>query len=248
MKYWTTTAATIFVIAGCGADTGGEQGTSGQAIDGQAVSTQAVDGRGAGLRPALERVLASDAEGRGPVACDVLRSGVLSEVFGADADAAVFEPAGRFVSQALCTAAWDKPDREALEAARIEYESRRGMARIQGRAFDEPLPPYPRYEVSLTIINHGYDSAADAVTDLEGVVAGLTHGGTMQPPGGDPAELMFEGFIDGVGDQAAWAPRLGELSAAHAGVRYAVVVRGFTGPAENKEKAIEFAQRLAGGG
>ncbi len=244
MRHWVTTALAISVMAGCGTDAGDGRAAGERITEGQATTR----GRDAALREALDRVLASDAGGRSPVDCDVLRSGVLLDVFGSAADAAVLEPAASYMPQAMCTAAWDKPNREELELARADYDSRQVSAMIQRREFDEPPPPGPGFEVTLTIINRRYDSAEAAVTSLEGTVTSLTVAGTVYTRDReDSPPLVFEGFIDGVGDRAGWAPRLNELSAAYAGVRYAVAVRGFADEAENKEMAIELARRLAGG-
>jgi hypothetical protein len=119
------------------------------------------------------------------------------------------------------------------------------MARVKGEAFDEPKPPASQYQVSLTILDHSFDSPADTVASLESAVATLSEGVTVEVGGEDhTAQADFDGWVQGVGDKAAGAPGLNELQVADAGVRFAVMVSGFEAD-ENKTKAIELARRIA---
>ena len=167
------------------------------------------------LQKAVERILAGKGTAKGEAACDVFRSGVLTAVFGVDTAAVTLRPGSKYVPHFLCMASWEQPNRG-------------------------------RQEVSLTILDRHFESAAEAVADLEGTVAQLSKGVTVEVHGTKhTTQVDFEGWIDGVGDKAAWAPRLSELQVACSGVRYAVSARGFADAAENKAKAIELARRVA---
>lgn len=146
-------------------------------------------------------------------ACDVLKSGVLDEVFDVSEDAWNYRPASKYVPQALCTAT--------------------------GRSQDGSS----NYEVSLMIMKSAFDSPAAAVESLESTVKSLSEGMTIEAGGKTHTkQVEFEPFLDGVGDQAAWAPKLNELSVAHEGTRFAVTVTGVGDNAENKARAIELAR------
>jgi len=157
------------------------------------------------------------------------------------------------IPHAVCTVRWDKPDKQALESACIElmaaHSKRRIEAMQKGEAFDEPMPRCPGATtvVGLTLVSPIHDSPAAAIASLESVVGELTEGVVVEVRGAQrTARVRFEGWIDGVGDRAAWAPAPSELQVAAAGVRFAVSVSGFNGVGENKAKAIEVAKRIAG--
>ncbi|MGD2070098.1 MAG: hypothetical protein PVI57_15600 [Gemmatimonadota bacterium] len=148
-------------------------------------------------------------------ACEVLGSGVLTDVFQVSEDGWSFRPASRFVPQALCTA--------------------------NARSADGSSS----FEVALTILKDRFDSPEAAVASLESAVETLSAGRTVEVGGRTRTiQVDFEPFIDRVGDQAAWAPRLNELSVAHRGTRFAVTVTGMGGPEGNRAKAIETATRI----
>ncbi|HUE95261.1 MAG TPA: hypothetical protein VMN39_01290 [Longimicrobiaceae bacterium] len=194
----------------------------------------------------VQVLAARDGKARGEAACDLLRSGVLTEVFGAGPEMATFRPGSRVVPHALCTVSWNSPGREELNVARREYVTRRMAATVRGQVFDEPMPPPSSYEISLTILNEAFASSSDAVVSLENAVAMLSEGVALTVAGGQhAARIDFDPWVEGVGDRAAWAPRLGELSVAIGGARYAVSARGFENPTRNRAAAIQLAKRLA---
>lgn len=164
----------------------------------------------------VERSLAGEVEVDSEHACEVLGSGVLAEVFAVSDDAWSYRPASKYVPQALCTATGKSPDGATS------------------------------YEVALMIMKAEFDSPDAAVASLESTVETLSAGKTIEVGGKEhTTKVDFEPFIDDVGDLAAWAPKLNELSVADRGVRFAVTVTGVGGSDENKAKAIELA-RLVG--
>jgi hypothetical protein len=167
----------------------------------------------------VDRILAGKGTVRGEAACDLLRSGILTDAFGAAAPSVSFTPGSRYVPNVLCTARWDGAKSAAAGSG---------------------------HEVSLTILDRSYASPAAAVASLESSVAELSKGVTVEVQGRKhTSRVEFEGWVDGVGDKAAWAPKPRELSVAHGGVRFALAVRGFGDAAEDRARAIDLARRVA---
>jgi hypothetical protein len=201
-----------------------------------------------GQQRAIERILAGGGEAKGEAACDVLRSGPLLEVFGAEAEAATYQAGSKYIPHFLCSTYWDKPNREVLDAAAAQYEMNKALAKVKREAFDQPKPPPSQYRVSLTIVDEKFASPEAAVASLESTVSMLSEGLSVEVDGKEHiVQTEFAGWVDGVGDRAIWTPKASELLVAHAGVRFAVAVSGFDEAAENKAKAIELAQRVAAG-
>jgi hypothetical protein len=200
------------------------------------------------LQRTLERILAGEGEAKGEAACDVLRSGVLTGVFGDAAEAAELRPGSKYVPHYLCTASWNKPNHEELEAAFVKYEMDKMVAKMKKEEFDRPKPPAASYSVSLTVNDEEYASPPAAVKSLESAVETLSEGLSVEVYGKEhEVQMEFGEWVDEVGDRAIWTAKGNELLVAHAGVRYAVSVNGFDDPAENQAKAIELAQEVAAG-
>jgi len=202
---------------------------------------------------AVQEILAGNRETQGPAVCDVLKSGVVTDVFALDPAQVTYRPGAKFIPHPLCTASWDFPDKEAREAACQEemmaYSQRRTQAILARKTFAEPMPECIRSNqgpaVSLTITNQQFDSAQAAVDSLESSVAQLEEGITVTVQGKEhTTQVDFDDWLDGVGDLAAWAPKLNELVVAYAGVRFAVTVRGVGDKAECQAQAIAVARRV----
>ncbi len=197
------------------------------------------------LSEAVERMLDQEGEGRGEITCEALGSGALQDVFGDGAGAAELRPGSKYVPHGLCTATWDKPDAEALQAASTQYEMNRMMAKATGKPFEEPEPPSSRFTVSLTLINQAFDSSEAAIASLEDAVQRLTEGVTVEVRGKEhTTQVDFDDWIDGLGDRAIWAPKASELSVADSGYRYAISVTGYAEGDDNRERAEQLARRL----
>jgi len=203
---------------------------------------------------AVQAILAGDRETQAPAVCDLLRSGIVSAVFGVDEAIVTYRPASKFVPQPLCTATWDLPDKEAREAACREemmaQTQRRTQAMMAGKKFDEPMPACLKENqgasVSLTMMKNTYDSPGAAIADLESSVAQLEKGITVTVRGKEhTTQADFDDWMSGVGDKAAWSPQLSELLVAANGVRFAVTVRGAGDGAANRDRAIAVAKRVA---
>lgn len=59
------------------------------------------------------------------------------------------------------------------------------------------------------------------------------------------SQVDYDDWIPGVGDRAAWAPKLSQLSVAARGVIFHVTVQVSDDAAENRAKAVELARRVA---
>lgn len=181
--------------------------------------------------------------------CAILQSGMVADVFGVEAAALTFTAGS--ARHALCTARWRKPDADRIEAEApqrmMDYMKRRMEAQSKGQPFDEKMPSVrTENEASLTINNEPIASPAEAVAPLEQIVGRLGEGVTTEVAGRQhTARVEYEGWLEGVGDRAAWAPRLSQLSVAAGGVLFHVGVTASPDASENRAKAIELARRIA---
>jgi len=202
---------------------------------------------------AVQEILAGNLETQAPAVCDVLESGVVTDVFKVDPAQVTYRPGAKFIPHPLCTATWDLPDQEERDAAcreeMIAYTQRKTQAMLARKTFDEPMPECigsnQSPAVSLTITNQQFDSPQAAVDSLESSVVQLEEGITVTVQGKEhTTQVDFDDWLDGVGDRAAWAPKLSELVVAYAGVRFAVSVRGVGDAAECQARAIAVARRV----
>lgn len=174
---------------------------------------------------------------------------MVAEIFDVEPAALTFSAGSS--RHPLCTARWRKADADRIEAEApqrmMEYMNRRMAAQCKGLPFDEKMPSArTENEAGLTINDAPRRSAADAVARLEQVVGRLKAGITTEVRGEQhTSRVEYEDRIDGVGDRAAWAPKLSQLSVAAKGVLFHVGVDAFPGAADNQAKAIELARRVA---
>lgn len=181
--------------------------------------------------------------------CAILRTGMVAEVFGVDPAALTFTAGSS--RHPLCTARWRKPDADRIEAEApqrmMDYMKRRMEAQSKGQPFDEKMPTArTENEATLTINDEPLADAAAAVARLERIVAQLGEGITTEVRGEQhTTRVEYEDWIDGVGDRAAWAPKLSQLSVAANGVLFHVGVQAFPDATENRARAIDLARRVA---
>lgn len=193
-----------------------------------------------------EKVTETDS-GRNP--CDVLRSVGVGEIFGVDPSAIEYRPS--FTSHPLCSARWSLPNAEELEAKQgevmMDYMKRKMAAQSKKEPFDEKIPILRTDAgVSLTIVNQEFDSPAAAAAFLESSVATLEKGITVEVQGKEhTTRVDYDDWMPGVGDRAAWAPKLSQLSVAAKGVVFHVTAEITDDAAENRSRAIELARKIA---
>ncbi|KAB2965704.1 MAG: hypothetical protein F9K16_01195 [Thermoanaerobaculia bacterium] len=236
MRKWLgTTLGLAMIAAACG---GGQEPVAGEA---EKEARETIRRARSG-----EKIRQTDS-GLDP--CAILRTGMVAEVFGVDAAALTFTAGSS--RHPLCTARWRKPDADRIEAEApqqmMDYMKRRMEAQQKGQPFDEKMPSArTENEASLTINDEPLDGAADAVARLEQIVAQLGEGITTEVRGRQhTTRVVYDDWTDGVGDRAAWAPGLSQLSVASNGVIFHVGVSASPDAAENRAKAIELARRVA---
>lgn len=208
-----------------------------------------------GAKVAVDRILALEKAERPKAVCAILESGILTEVFEIDPSAISYRPGSRRIPHPLCSARWDWPNKAEFEAAcqeELTAQMERRIAATVARAdFDEPTPECLSKDaattVSLTMTKPTFASPAEAVASLESAVAELEEGITFNIGGKERTrQIDFDDFLDNVGDRAAWAPKLSELSVAHGGVRFAVSVQGAGDNNKSRSLAIDLAQKVIG--
>lgn len=208
-----------------------------------------------GAKAEVDRILALEKAERPKAVCAILESGILTEVFEIDPSAISYRPGSRSIPHPLCSARWDWPNKAEFEAAcqeELTAQLERRIAATVARAdFDEPMPECLSKDaattVSLTMTKPTFASSAEAVASLESTVAQLEEGITFNIGGKlRTRQIDFDDFLDNVGDRAAWAPKLRELSVAHGGVRFAVSVQGAGDNDKSRSLAINLAQKVIG--
>ena len=240
MKYLILCLITLCMLA-CGRS---EEPSATAQNDPQSVADQAA----AEAQEVVERaksgkppIAAADAEG-----CAVIDSGLIVEFFQTGEAEVVYTNSipSRRAGHVVCFARWDKPDKEQIEKA--NQQAMMEWAKSVGSADKKPQPKMVSdiNEVSLTLVANSFDSASDAVTSLEGTIAMLTKGITVEVQGQKrKAKMEFGPWIEGVGDKAIWSDK-GGLNFAYDARRYTLNVSVYEDEEQNQEAAIELAQQI----
>ena len=203
----------------------------------------------AAIDRAVERAKAgqvSPPTAAGRETCAVLKAAVVPADFGVSASALRYKTGSmeELTGQALCMVAWDRPDKDAINAAYTKAITAYIMAPKAQRG-ERPKPPRLTNDLSLTIMGQKFSSPAEAVASLEQTVAQLSTGVTRVVRGKEyTTKIEFEDWLDGVGDKAAWSPKYHALHVAANGRRFSVFVQVFDDEAENIAHAIELAKRI----
>lgn len=228
------------LLAGCG-----QQGDSSeQAAHGNAENQRA----SITAKPERRRTGGIGSAQDGVDACAYLESGILQKVFSAPAEGINHRgsiPSKR-AGHVVCSASWNKPEQEQLEAAykQAVLDWSKGVASGGGK----PRPSYPKTsnEVSVTLVGLEFDSAQDAIAELESTVATLKQGVTFKVAGKERTrQTNFGNWVEGVGDKAIFTDK-GTLFVTYDARRITVAVSVTEDPELKKEKSIEFAQALMG--
>ncbi len=77
---------------------------------------------------AIEAIFSGDREVQSPAACDILRTGIVTDVFGVEDSNVNYRPASKVVPQALCTATWNGQE-VALTIMKTRFESSEAAVR-----------------------------------------------------------------------------------------------------------------------
>jgi hypothetical protein len=175
--------------------------------------------------------------------CDILGDKVLHAHFSI-ADGTVIERSkSKHSMHPLCTASWKKPN-----AAELEKKSSEAMMeyiRKKSRGEDVKIPiTRTTNEVTLTLNKSLFENASAAQAALDSSMKVLSEGITRKHNG---VEVTFQADVipvEGVGDKAAWAAKLRQLSVADGKRVFHLTVN--TGGDREQEliKAKELAQDL----
>jgi len=160
--------------------------------------------------------------------CDVLEE-IVGELFDADLSVVTFRPSEASGNK-VCAASWEIPGIDTAE------ETRRAVTK--GLRYNN--------EVTLTIMGRRFDTAEEAVADLERDVATLTKGITTTIAGRERTiKREFGDWIEGVGDKAI--PTGNAVMVAANGIRFTTSASTTDDEAENQANGIELAKRIVEG-
>ena len=155
--------------------------------------------------------------GSGKDACDLLQSDAVAPSLGVEWSEVEF-----------------KPGSESLDR----------MGRFLCTAEWQGSSPTELPRVILTVMGEDYSTDAKAVASLESAVTFLVERAKAKAAErGDPMQEDFEQRIDGVGDEAVFVGN--NLLVAAGGVRFTINAK-VEEPQDDRQRAIEVAQRVAG--
>ena len=144
----------------------------------------------------------------------------------------------------LCRVAWAKPD-----AAEIEKKAQEGMAeyiKAKARGEDAKMPSFQtENEVHLTVNFPPSETSEGAAASFGSAMQVLEQGIQDRDNPDAPPKFKYDTvLVEGVGENARWAPKLSQLSVQSGLYVFHVGVR--TGdPEVNKEKAMALAADIA---
>ncbi len=241
MKYWFMCLLLVCSVA-CGRSDESQNDISN---DPQSLADQAA----AEAQEMVDRAMRGEKEEpatEGLEGCNVFDSGLVLELFEVDASIVTYDrsiPVKR-AGHVLCSARWDKPNKEELDKAYSAAMMEWAMSQATGNKKPQPKYPSGDSRVSLTLSKGDFDSSEEAVASLESAVATLSKGISFEVGGKThETKMSFGDWIEGVGDKAIFSDN-GELLIAYDSRRLAVSVHVMGDEAKDREKAIELAQRI----
>jgi len=182
----------------------------------------------------------------GTEGCVVFDSGLVPELFGVDPAIVTYRRSMpvRSAGHVVCSANWDKPDKDELDKAYSEAIMAWAKSKARGEKIPQPKPPIGTSSVSLTLVADVFDSNEAAVENLESAVATLTKGISVEVGGKThETKMSFGEWMDEPGDKAIFSNK-GELLVAADGRRISVNVSAMADEEQDRQKAIEVAQRV----
>lgn len=193
---------------------------------------QAAEATGAGARPS------SDTQ-----PCEVLSDELLARHFEIG-DAEIKRTPSKYSPHPRCTASWPKPNAAELEAKAEDMRIENMKKRMSGEEV-EPVES-PNNKVSLTLSKNPFENRSDAVSEFDSALRILSEGMTIETERGTRKTSTYEYEpVDGVGEKAAWVPRMNQLSVATSSRIFHVSVDVSGGSDSDLVKAKELAHELA---
>ncbi|WP_116367468.1 hypothetical protein [Parahaliea mediterranea] len=214
------------LLVGCGDGTAGGSGSGSSGGDGSSVSSG--DGHGA-------RFASADP-------CTLLSDALLGEHFEMSADAPVNRRPSQYSPHPLCIVQIPKPNAEELAQAQAAAMNDYLLRKTRGE--DVALPSIKAYsEVSLTLLEPA-ESPAQALANFDGAMRKLTEGVTG---GTETRQVTIQADVvpvDGVGDKAAWAESMRQLSVVDGVQVLHLTVNAGESRADDRQRAVALAQGL----
>lgn len=173
--------------------------------------------------------------------CDLLTDEFVREHLPSSAGSPIQRKVSEYSVHPLCMVSWRKPDAGQIEAktgaAMQEYMQRKM------RGEDVPMPNMrTNDELTLTLFEPVFDDGKLAQDSFDQAMAILQKGVTGSHDG---VEVTFQSdvyAVNGVGDKAAWAERLRQLSVVSGGRIFYVTVTTGADTADELATAVSVAQ------
>jgi len=207
-------------------------------------------GGGSGAADASEKKAAAASSGGTVVdACTVLTADLVRSTFDIGEAELSFRP-GSSKASPSCVASWPVPNAEEVKAESAKAMQDYMMAKVAGEKDLGPMPiPHLEHEVRLTFAGKTFKDAAAAqarydalmVTLEEGVTAEGEYQGVKKK---HTFRVEYDHDVDGVGEKAAWAPKLKQLTFV-SGRQILHLNVDLGDPAENERLAIATAKSIS---
>ncbi len=181
--------------------------------------------------------------------CAILTADLLRGLFDIGDAELSFRP-GSSKANPSCVASWPVPNGEEVKVASAEAMQDYMMAKMAGEKDLGPMPiPHLDHEVRLTFAGKEYKDAAAAqagydalmVTLKEGVTAEGEYQGVKKK---HTFRVEYDHEVEGVGEKAAWAPKLKQLTFV-SGRQILHLNVDLGDPAENERFAIAIAKSMS---
>ncbi len=183
-------------------------------------------------------------------ACAVLSADLVQSVFDIGDAELSFKP-GSSKANPSCVASWPVPNAQEIKAESAKAMQDYMMAKVAGEKDLGPMPlPHLEHEVRLTFAGKSFKNAAAAQTAFDGLLISLKEGITAEAEVGGKKQkhtfrIEYDHEVNGVGERAAWAPKLNQLSFV-SGLHIVHLTVDLGDAVENERMAIEVAQGVVG--
>ncbi len=206
-------------------------------------------GGGSGTADAPEKKAAAASSGGTVVdACTVLTADLVQSLFDIGDAELAFKP-GSSKANPSCVASWPVPNAEEVKAESAKAMQDYMMAKVAGEKDVGPMPlPHLENEVRLTFAGRSFKDAAAAQAAFDGLLISLKEGITAEAEVDGTTHkhtfrIDYDHEVEGVGERAAWAPKLKQLSFV-SGRQILHLNVDLGDPAENERLAIEAAKSI----
>jgi hypothetical protein len=179
-------------------------------------------------------------------ACAVLTADLVQTTFDIGDAELSFRP-GSSKANPSCVASWPVPNAEEVKAESAKAMQDYMMAKVAGEKDLGTMPiPHLEHEVRLTFAGKSFKDAAAAQARYDALMATLEEGVTAEAEYQGAKQkhtfrVEYDHEVDGVGEKAAWAPKLKQLTFVSG--RHIMHLNVDLGdPAENERMAVKTAQ------